>query len=192
MFPFVFVFITQERDDHGNVQVAKIEVERLLIDMVDAELNIRKSDSSYGGKFSASAHYLGYEGRCAHPSLFDASYCYGLGHVAGGLIDCRRTGYVAALGNLTKKPEEWIPAGYPLTMMMNIERRKGDDVAVIKKKLVDLDDAPFRIFDEQRRSWRLSDSFRSPGPIQFFGPGAEDVTLTMRAEAEAAEHSSTL
>lgn len=175
-----------ERDSHGNVQVAKIEVERLLIDMVDAELRARKVDGNYKGKFNGSAHYLGYEGRCAHPSLFDASYCYGLGHVAAGLIDARRTGYIAALGNLTKDPEEWTPAGFPLTMMMNIERRSGHDCAVIKKKLVDLTGAPFKIFTDLRESWRLSDEFRSPGPIQFFGEGAQDVTLTMRAEAEAA------
>jgi diphosphate-dependent phosphofructokinase len=175
-----------ERDSHGNVQVAKIEVERLLIDMVDAELGVRRAAGEFDGKFSGSAHYLGYEGRCAHPSQFDASYCYGLGHVAAALIDGRRTGYIAALGDLTKAPEEWKPAGFPLTMMMNIERRSGHDVAVIKKKLVDLAGAPFTIFSEQRDSWRLSDEFRSPGPIQFFGPGAEDVTLTMMAEAEAA------
>jgi diphosphate-dependent phosphofructokinase len=175
-----------ERDSHGNVQVAKIEVERLLIDMVEAELAVRKSVGDFDGKFAGSPHYLGYEGRCAHPSMFDASYCYGLGHVAAALIDSRRTGYIAALGGLVNPPEEWRPAGYPLTMMMNIERRSGHAVAVIKKKLVDLDGAPFRIFRAMRQSWRLSDDFRQPGPVQFFGPGAEDVTLTLRAEAEAA------
>lgn len=118
------------------------------------------------------------------PSNFDSNYCYGLGHVAAALVDAKRTGYIASLSNLTLEPERWLPAGYPLTALMNIERRKGHDVAVIKKKLVDLNDAPFKIFKSMRESWRLSDDFRSPGPIQYYGPGADDVTITMRAEAE--------
>lgn len=174
-----------ERDPHGNVQVAKIEVERLLIEMVASECKSRKAAGLFSGKFSGSAHYLGYEGRCSLPTNFDANYCYGLGHVAAALIDAKRTGYVATLSGLTKDPEEWAPAGYPLTMMMNIERRKAHDVAVIKKKLVELDGEPFKLFAANRHSWRTSDQYRNPGPIQFSGPGADDVTLTMRAEAEA-------
>jgi diphosphate-dependent phosphofructokinase len=173
-----------ERDPHGNVQVAKIEVERLLIEMVGAELQQRMVSGAYKGKFSASPHYLGYEGRCGLPSNFDANYCYSLGHVAAALVEAKCTGYVATLSGLTREPEEWEPAGYPLTMMMNIERRDGNDVAVIKKKLIDLKDTPFGIFKAHRDSWRLSDNFRNPGPIQYSGPGSDDVTITMIAEAE--------
>jgi diphosphate-dependent phosphofructokinase len=172
-----------ERDPHGNVQVAKIEAERLLIEMVGDELQRRKENGAYSGKFSASPHYLGYEGRCGLPSNFDSNYCYGLGHVAAALVEAKRTGYVATLSGLTREPEEWEPAGYPLTMMMNIERREGHDVAVIKKKLIDLKDTPFGIFKAHRDSWRLSDNFRNPGPIQYSGPGSDDVTITMIAEA---------
>lgn len=53
-----------ERDPHGNVQVAKIEVERLLMEMVAAELKSRKAAGLYSGKFNPSSHYLGYEVRC--------------------------------------------------------------------------------------------------------------------------------
>lgn len=172
-----------ERDPHGNVQVAKIEAERLLIDMVAAHLAVRKKTGGFSGKFSGNPHYLGYEARCALPSNFDANYTYALGHVAAALCCNHKTGYIATIANLTKPAEEWIPAAYPLTMMMNIERRKGKDVAVIKKMLVELDGAPFLTFAKARDGWRLSDSYRTPGPIQFWGPFADDVTLSLALDA---------
>lgn len=171
-----------ERDPHGNVQVAKIEVERLLIGMAESELSLRKQSGEYVGKFSAVPHYEGYNGRCALPTNFDANYCYGLGHVAGALIDDGRSGYIATLSGLTKSPEEWTPAGYPLTMMMNIERRKGHNAPVIKKMHVDLEGTAFKIFAAQRTSWKLQDDYRGPGPIQYWGPSADDVTMTLASE----------
>ncbi len=172
-----------ERDPHGNVQVAKIEAERLLIGMVDHELADRKAAGEYAGKFSAVPHYMGYEARCALPTNFDANYCYSLGNVAGALIDNGRTGYIATVSGLTRSPEEWAPAGFPLTMMMNIERRKGKNVPVIKKMLVELDSTAFKIFKAQRSAWMLSDEFRGPGPIQFWGPAADEVTMILASEA---------
>lgn len=172
-----------ERDPHGNVQVAKIEAERLLIGMVSAALTHRKKAGSFVGKFSAVPHYLGYEARCAMPSNFDSNYTYGLGRVAAALACNGKSGYIATLSGLTKSPEDWTPAAFPLTMMMNVERRHGKDVAVIKKKLVDLDAPPFQAFKACRESWRLTDSYRSPGAPQFWGPVADDVTLSLALDA---------
>lgn len=175
--------LMMERDPHGNVQVAKIEVERLLIDMVSTQLAIRKKNGKFKGKFSAAPHYLGYEARCALPSNFDANYTYGLGCVAAMLCCSGKTGYIATLSDLTMEPESWVPAGCPLTMMMNIERRKGKDVAVIKKKLVDLEGGPFREFAAARESWRASDSYRTPGAAQFWGPCADNCTLSLTLDS---------
>lgn len=172
-----------ERDPHGNVQVAKIEAERLLIGMVATMLNEKKKEGVFNGKFSGVPHYLGYEARCAMPTNFDANYTYGLGRVAAALCCEGKTGYIATLSGLTKKAEDWTPAGYPLTMMMNIERRHGTDVAVIKKKLVDLDGEPFRAFASDRESWRLTDSYRSPGAAQFWGPVADEVTISLALDS---------
>lgn len=63
-----------DRDPHGNVQVAKIETERLLLEMVQAELAARKQAGSFAGSFNGLTHYLGYEGRASLPTLFDATY----------------------------------------------------------------------------------------------------------------------
>jgi len=41
--------------------------------------------------------------------------------------------------NLDQAPIHWEAAGYPLVTMMDVETRKGKDVPVIKKALVELD-----------------------------------------------------
>jgi hypothetical protein len=51
---------------------------------------------------------------------------------------------------LDKNPEDWLPGGYPLVTMMNIEHRKGKDVPVIKKALVELDGPLFKLYASKR------------------------------------------
>ena len=61
-----------DRDPHGNVQVSKIDTEKLLIEMISQKLDEMRLEGQYIGKFNAQAHFFGYEGRCAFPSYFDA------------------------------------------------------------------------------------------------------------------------
>lgn len=46
--------------------------------------------------------------------------------------------------NLKEGVDKWIPCGYPLVAMMNVERRKGKDVPVIRKALTELDGHLFK------------------------------------------------
>ena len=125
-----------ERDPHGNVQVSLIESEKLFSALVKANLDARKKAGTYKGKFSPLHHFFGYEGRCAFPSNFDADYCYSLGYNAFMLIQYGYNGYLSKVSNLSKPAEEWVAGGMPITKMMNIERRHGEDKPVIKKALV--------------------------------------------------------
>jgi len=159
-----------DRDPHGNVQVAKIDTERLLILLLQTELEIRTKKGEYNGKFSPQSHYFGYEGRCALPSYFDTHYCYALGFNAGNLIALGLTGYMSVIKNVSdKKTKNWIAGGCSLMSMMNIERRKGKNVPVIKKALVELNGNMFKFYEIVRKTWMLNDCYITPGPIQFEG-----------------------
>ena len=171
-----------ERDPHGNVQVSLIESEKLFSEMVKNELAKRKAAGTYKGKFGAQHHFFGYEGRCAFPSNFDADYCYSLGYNAFMLIQYGYTGYLSKVSNISKPADEWVAGGMPITKMMNMERRNGEDKPVIRKALVELDGAPFKYFEAHRDEWAVKTSFTYPGAIQYFGP-AEVCDLTTRTLA---------
>ena len=171
-----------ERDPHGNVQVSLIESEKLFSAMVKENLAARKAAGTYKGKFGALHHFLGYEGRCAFPSNFDADYCYSLGYNAFMLIQYGYTGYLSKVSNLQAPAEDWVAGGMPITKMMNIERRHGADKPVIRKALVELDGAPFQFFAANREKWAVETCFTYPGAIQYFGP-SEVCDLTTRTLA---------
>ena len=144
----------------------------------------RKAAGTYAGKFAAQTHFFGYEGRCAAPSNYDADYCYSLGYNAAALIGAGKTGYMSSVRNTIKCADEWIAGGIPITMMMNIERRHGEDKPVIRKALVELSGKPFKKLAENRAAWAVETSYIYPGPIQYFGPSevCDLVTKTLELE----------
>ena len=173
-----------DRDPHGNVQVSKIETEKLLIEMISSRLDELKSQGDYIGKFSAQSHFFGYEGRCAFPSNFDADYCYSLGYNAFALINFGLTGYLSSVRNLTQPADQWIAGGIPLTMMMNMEKRHGEMKPVIQKALVRLDGPVFKQLQDNREDWAMNDRYLFPGAIQYFGPSSvcDITTVTLQLE----------
>lgn len=175
-----------ERDPHGNVQVSLIESEKLFSALVANKLKERAEKGTYKGKFNPLHHFFGYEGRCAFPSNFDADYCYSLGYNAALLIQNGFTGYLSKISNLSRPAAEWVAGGMPITKMMNIERRHGEDKPVIKKALVELDGKPFKFFEANRDKWAEETCFLYPGAIQYYGP--EEVcdltTKTLKLEQE--------
>ena len=176
--------LCNDRDPHGNVQVSLIETEKMLAEMVSVKLKAMKADGKYNGKFAAQVHFFGYEGRCAAPSNYDADYCYSLGYNAAALIGAGKTGYMSSVRNTTKPADQWIAGGIPITMMMNMERRHGEDKPVIRKALVELEGAPFKFFAANRAEWAVKTAYVYPGPIQYFGPSevCDLVTKTLELE----------
>jgi diphosphate-dependent phosphofructokinase len=177
-----------DRDPHGNVQVSRIETEKLLADIVGDRLREKKAQGKYHGSFSAQCHFFGYEGRCAAPSNFDADYCYSLGFTAAALLGADRTGYIASVRHLDRPAADWSAGGVPLTTMMNLERRHGADKPVIRKALVDLRGRPFAELVAHRDQWAAQDCYLYPGPIQYFGPTevCDPTTRTLQLEKGAA------
>lgn len=162
--------LLMDRDPHGNVQVSRIETEKLLIEMVEDRLKEMKSAGTYSGSFSAQSHFFGYEGRCAFPSNFDSDYCYSIGYNAFLIIASGLTGYLSSITNLSAPADQWNAGGIPVTMMMNMEQRHGELKPVIKKALVELDGKPFQTFAANREKWFKTTSFTFPGAIQYYGP----------------------
>ena len=173
-----------ERDPHGNVQVSLIESEKLFSELVANKLAERKANGTYNGSFKPQHHFFGYEGRCAFPSNFDADYCYSLGYNAFMLIQYGYTGYLSKISNLSKPADQWIAGGMPITKMMNIERRNGEDKPVIRKALVELDGKPFKYFEAHRQSWAVETDYIYPGAIQYYGPSdvCDQTTVTLALE----------
>jgi pyrophosphate--fructose-6-phosphate 1-phosphotransferase len=180
-----------ERDSHGNLPVSQIPTESLLIQMVEEKLSQMKRHSDQlnhikmtdeekerfkKSKFSTLRHFFGYEGRCGAPTLFDAAYTLNLGLVAGSLLLDGRTGYIASITDLDKGGKAM---GIPLTGLINIERRHGQDEMVIEKALVELDSAAFKFYEERRKVWAEEDRFASPGPRQLWGPVAKQLPYTV-------------
>jgi len=173
------------RDSFGNVPLSQVETERLLIDLVWDRIRLMKSRGETEADFSPLSHFFGYEGRAAMPTNFDADYAYSLGYGAVQLVRANLTGYTVHVQNLTKPSEDWVAGGTPVTMMLNIEVRKGKHTPVIKKALVDLDGSPFKEFAANRDSWALNDDYVYPGPIQYFGPPeiCDAPTMTLALES---------
>ena len=178
------VQLSSDRDPHGNVQVSLIETEKLLAELTKKVLAERKKAGTYKGKFSTQTHFFGYEGRCAAPSNFDADYCYSLGFNAAAILGSGATAYMSYISGLTKPADQWGAGAIPLTAMMNVEHRHGEDKPVIKKALVELDQAPFKAFAAARADWAVNTSFVYPGPIQYFGPAevCDQTTETLKLE----------
>ncbi len=171
-----------ERDPHGNVQVSLIESEKLFSALVADKLVQR----GFKGKFNALHHFFGYEGRCAFPSNFDSDYCYSLGYNAFMLIQYGYNGYLSKVSNLSNPASEWVAGGMPITKMMNMERRHGEDKPVIRKALVELEGKPFKHFASKREEWAVQTSYVYPGAIQYYGPESvcDITTRTLALEQE--------
>ncbi|KAK1317012.1 Pyrophosphate--fructose 6-phosphate 1-phosphotransferase subunit beta [Acorus calamus] len=175
---------------HPNItiigeEVAKIETEKMLISMVETELEKRRDEGKYKGQFKGQSHFFGYEGRCGLPTNFDAMYCYALGYAAGALLHAGKTGLISSVANLAAPVEEWTVGGTALTSLMDVERRHGKFKPVIKKAMVELEGAPFKKFASERDEWAINNRYISPGPVQFFGPASNEINHTLLLELGA-------
>ena len=65
-----------ERDEHGNLRIAEVEIGEILKKAVQARLR------EYGIKVTIVAKNIGYELRCADPIPFDIEYARDLGYCA--------------------------------------------------------------------------------------------------------------
>ncbi len=183
-----------DRDDHGNVKVSQIETEKLLIEKIRYRLSqMKRHTARFFGKgegkidatpeqieklraysFSNQSHFLGYEGRSAKPTAFDAAFTFLLGLTAGSLVLDEKTGYMAAVTDFNKGGRV---LALPLAGLITSEMRKGKEELVIEKSLVKTSSPAFKAFAENRQKWATEDLFSSPGPIQHWGPTSKQLPM---------------
>lgn len=150
-------------DGHGNVEVSKINTEQFLMEMLKEKLKDVKSFKL------AAPQFLAYEGRAAFPTKLDAKYTFAIGKTIAALAYAGKTGYSATVNNLAESSSNWTAGGVNLANLLHLEERKGKMKPVIKKALVDLKGAPFRVFEALRPIWAHTDDYQALGPIQFDG-----------------------
>lgn len=187
--PFIRSQFMLEKESDDSAQLSQIETEKLLVQLVETEMNRRTKAGTYTGKkFNAICHFFGYQARGSLPSNFDCDYAYALGQICYHLVGAGLNGYMATVTNLKQDVSEWRCGAAPLTAMMTVKRwLRGPGVSHIGKPAVhpakvDLNGKPYQMLTQNAASWLMDDLYRNPGPIQFSGPGASLRTLTLSVQ----------
>ena len=109
------------------------------------------------------------EGRCPFPSNFDNYYCYAFIWTAISCIKKKRSNSYSFY--LKENPEDWKASGYPLTCIINMEKREGQMKPVIWKALVELVGKPFKYLEAHRDEYAIGgdNNYTFPGSIQYYG-----------------------
>ncbi|AGW38071.1 diphosphate--fructose-6-phosphate 1-phosphotransferase [Chlamydia pecorum PV3056/3] len=157
--------ILTARDSYGNILVSKISTEELLATLVKKE--IHKIDPQMD--FSPVAHFFGYESRAGFPSNFDSNYGIALGIFSALFLVRKKTGYMVTINNLAKPYKEWKGGGAPLYKMMHVEALGKTLTPKIKTDSVHPHSPALQYLLKQGEECLLNDSYRFPGPLQYFG-----------------------
>ena len=135
-----------ERDDHGHVRLAEVDVGGILKQGVKARL------AAFGIQPTIVAKNIGYELRCADPIPFDLEYTRDLGFCASRCLSDGGNGLL-----ITMQGGSFVPV--PLTDLLDPATGR---MAV---RMVDTESTRFRI--AQRYMIRLRDrDFESPGRLE--------------------------
>lgn len=166
--------------DMGEMRFTLIETELLLSQMVQQELERRKKQGNFNGKFSAVCHFFGYQGRSAMPSRFDAQLAFAYGHLAAICVESGLTGYCCTIRGLCGDKKDWKLGAVPLNSMLMFTaqqdsgyagpyRGNQSDVPIIPSAEVNLNGKAYRWLRAAVGQWQLQDRFCNPGPVQFYG-----------------------
>lgn len=167
-------FVIDEITAVEKVDIQQIETERMLAEMVAAELKRRPS---YDGKFSPVCQFLGYQTRGSLPSVFDSDYGYMLGGGIAVLLRENRNGYLASAANLRSSQSAISVFGVPLTAMLEV-KIEGQDLpeAAIFCKLVDLHGKHYQEWKSIASTLEENELYENPGPLQYEGECAHLLT----------------
>ena len=156
-----------------NVDIQQIETERMLAEMVRAELKRRPS---YTGSFSPVCQFLGYQTRGSLPSVFDSNYGYALGGGVAVLLRENHNGYMASAANLRSDESKTTVFGVPLTAMLEVKVVDDLPEAAIFCQTVDLHGKHYLEWKRISASLEEQELYENPGPLQYSGDCAHLLT----------------
>ncbi|KAL4579154.1 hypothetical protein LXL04_015291 [Taraxacum kok-saghyz] len=187
--PFIRKQLVLHPESDDSAQLSQIETEKLLAELVEAEMNKRQKEGSYKGKkFNAICHFFGYQARGSLPSKFDCDYAYVVGHICYHILAANLNGYMATVTNMKNPCNKWRCGAAPITAMLSIKNDGcGSRAMTIGKPLlhpatVDLRGKVYGVLRENARKLLLDDVYRNPGPLQFDGPGADSRVVSLYVE----------
>ncbi|KAF8406759.1 hypothetical protein HHK36_008851 [Tetracentron sinense] len=187
--PFIRKQLLLHPESDDSAQLSQIETEKLLVHLVETEMNKRLKEGTYKGKkFNAICHFFGYQARGSLPSKFDCDYAYVLGHICYHILAAHLNGYMATVTNLKNPVNKWRCAAAPITAMMTVKQwSRGAGATLIGKPAVhpatiDLKGKAYELLRQKATTFLMDDVYRNPGPLQFDGPGADAKTLTLCVE----------
>lgn len=177
----------------GDINLSRLETEKLLAYFVAEELKIRKAARAYNGTFTPVTHFFGYQGRAAHPSAFDCSLGSTLGFAAAVQLDAGVNASVVAVKDVTRPPSQWRVGAVPILALLQSQPKAGyrRRQLVVPSQEVQLSDRPYQAFKAHERDWKFDDRYCNPGPIQYADFGFDSVSETVQQlyqnEAEVSE-----
>lgn len=134
--------------------------------------------------FEHHPHSLRHIALSPMPTQLDCAMGYAFGHIAGALVKSRRNGLVASVQNLASAAPEWTPCAVPLVRLLTLGPER--QLTVRRRQLREEEEFLFRLWRRVREPWRYQQSYREPGPVQFWGPGGSRplswTTYTLMAE----------
>uniref|UniRef100_A0A0E0PX70 Pyrophosphate--fructose 6-phosphate 1-phosphotransferase subunit alpha n=1 Tax=Oryza rufipogon TaxID=4529 RepID=A0A0E0PX70_ORYRU len=152
----------------------QIETEKLLAQLVEAEMNKRLKEGTYKGKkFNAICHFFGYQARGALPSKFDCDYAYVLGHVCYHILAAGLNGYMATVTNLRSPVNKWKCVHDDRKAMVTRTSCQSNWEACCSHG---------ELLRQNSSSFLMEDIYRNPGPLQFEGPGGETKPISLCVE----------
>ena len=124
-----------ERESNGRAQLSQISTERIILELVNAELAARKKAGVSKAKTgNGMGFFFGYQARSALPSNFDCALGGALGHTAAHLVAGGHTGYLATVrgcaGGVGACAGAWRPVGVPLSSLMLVPLAGGPCTAL--------------------------------------------------------------
>eukprot|EP00746_Dinoflagellata_sp_MGD_P032014 gnl/MRDRNA2_/MRDRNA2_176175_c0_seq1.p1 gnl/MRDRNA2_/MRDRNA2_176175_c0~~gnl/MRDRNA2_/MRDRNA2_176175_c0_seq1.p1 ORF type:complete len:801 (+),score=112.81 gnl/MRDRNA2_/MRDRNA2_176175_c0_seq1:31-2403(+) len=160
------------------LDLSNISSERLILRMVEIEMDRRRHLGLYHGEFHGLAsNSLAYQARSALPTNFDCDLAYTSGIGAGILVNEGKSGYLVDVSGLQHSTDAWVVGGIPFTALLKCSTKADKDGKGVTCIQAQSSQLLLSGMDRLRPFMRLPPPLERepvcPGPVQFWGASAD-------------------